>query len=614
MRKSHKFLALAMAAVTLAAPMAGCFPTPGPGGSSSSSQVSVEDGKIPIWAYAVDNGLTSQWIKDLAVQYNELPENANSKYQVIGTSGMMDATTTLAGRIRDNSTDVSIYFGCQANLKDMIVNDYLIDLSDMYEMEVDGVGNGTIAEKTHNYADLQLAWADENGNGIYGVSYGTGVSGMVFDYDWFCENGLMKVAPTTEIGAVNANGLVAAVAGDHMECTVAFGNYEVGDTILTAGKDGKYGTYDDGQATTYAEFNTLLADIMALNAYPFIFCSNTSRMAYTPTVEQATFMQELGYENVRTLMTYQGKLKDKNGTEVMDVNYQNAAEMFSKDIVKNAYLRGAKTYYDYLCGQIGTIDGEEISPDKMIHPSSYSGSQEHVEAQGNFVSAIGSYGAIAPSAFLIEGIWWEQSEARGKIDAQKNYTGNENHAFGKREFRYYLYPDTDTQISTKSVMALQDDGAGFLTRYIPAEVKQQGPAAEAEFLQECKKFLAFTLKESSLQYYTKQTGISRPFDYELTESDIAAMTPFQRATHEMCSDTEHVQMYRTGILGQMSLIRSYGKHKGTATINSVPYTSVWDAFGYTSKSYSLQDYVNASMAGYVEDYTRAYNAVANYLN
>ena len=514
MRKSHKFLALAMAAVTLTAPMASCV-LPGTGGGSSSSQISVEDGKIPIWAYAVDNGLTSQWIKDLALQYNALPENANSKYQVIGTSGMMDATTTLAGRIRDNTTDVSIYFGCQANLKDMIVNDYLIDLTDMYAMEVDGAGNGTIAQKTHNYEDLKLAWADENGNGIYGVSYGTGVSGMVFDYDWFCENGLMKLAPTTELGAVNANGTVAASVEGELVCTAAFGNYEVGDKILTAGKDGKYGTYDDGQVTTYAEFDALLADIVALNAYPFIFCSNTSRMAYTPTVESATFMQELGYENVRTLMTYQGKLKDKNGNEVMDVNYQNAAEMFSKDIVKNAYLRGAKTYYDYLCGQQG-----DSAPDKMIHPSSYSGSQEHVEAQGNFVSAIGSYGAIAQSAFLIEGIWWEQSEAREKIQAQVQYTGNENHAFGKREFRYYLYPDTETQISKKSIMALQDDGAGFLTKYIPPEVKEQGPAAEAEFLQECKKFLAFTLKEESLQYYTKQTGISRPFDYELTESDI----------------------------------------------------------------------------------------------
>ena len=606
MRKSYKFLALAMTAVTLAAPMASCVP--GGGTGSSSSQISVEEGKIPIWAYACDNGLTSQWIKDLALQYNALPENADSKYQVIGTSGTMNATTTLAQRIRDNTTDISIYFGSQADLKDMIVNDYLIDLTDMYAMEVDGVGNGTIAEKTHSYADLQLAWSDENGDGIYGVSYGTGVSGMVFDYDWFCENGLMKLAPTSELGNVNKNGTVAAIVEGELVCTVAFGNYEVGDKILTAGKDGKYGTYDDGQVTTYAEFDALLADIVALNAYPFIYCSNASRDQYCLTVQQATFMQELGYENVRTLMTYQGKLKDKNGVEVMDVNYQNAAQMFSKDIVKNAYLRGAKTYYDYLCGQQG-----DIAPDKMVHPSSYGSAQEHTEAQSNFVGAIGSYGTIPQAAFLIEGIWWEQSEAREKIQAQVPYTGDENDAFGKREFRYYLYPNTETQISKKSIMALQDDGAGFLTRYIPAEVKQQGPAAEAEFLQECKKFLAFTLKESSLQYYTKQTGISRPFDYELTAGDIAAMTPFQRNTHEMCSDAENIQMYRTTILGQMSLIRSYGKHKGTATINGVPFTNVWDAFGHSTKSYSLEEYNNKSMQGFAEDYARAYNAVANYL-
>ena len=617
MKRSHKFLALAMAATTMMAPMAGCsFGGGGGGGSSSSSQVSVDEDKIQIWAYAVDNGLTSQWIKDLAEQYNALPENADSPYQVIGDSGMTDATTTLSNALDAKTTNINIYFGCQGNLKNLIASNKLINIEDMYGWKVDGESNGTIADKTHNYSDLKLAWSDLNGNGIYGVSYGTGVSGMVFDYDWFVKNDLMKLAPTSELGNVNANGVVAAVEGSELKCTVAFGNYEVGDTILTAGKDGKYGTYDDGQVTTYEEFNTLLEDIIEIPyAYPFIY-TTSSRDAYTPTVQNAVFMQELGYENMRTYQTYKGQIKDKSGNTVMNVNYENAAGMYDLDVVKDSYYKGAEFYYNYMCGLCEDI---AYPADRSVHPSSYASTGfQHTEAQNAFVQAVTSPSTIKYSAFLIEGVWFEESEAKGAINTVHNLYKQMNdysYEFGTREFRFYLYPDTPTQISTKSVMAWQDDGAGFITNNVPAEVQEMGQEAVDAYILECKKFLAFTLKEENLAFYTKQSGVPRPYDYTLTADDIADMTPFQRAAYAISQDTENIQMYRTTILSELSLIKSYAKHKGTSkpTGADAAHSSVYSAFGHATKTYTIREYSDAMMASLKNNYQAAYLQVKDYL-
>ena len=617
MRKSHKFLAIALAALTMSAPLAGCGGGggTGDGGASSSSEYStvVDENKIQIYAYAVENGLTSQWIKDLAEQYNNLPENANSKYEVIGESGSMDATTTLRDRLQADATEVNIYFGCQGNLKNLIASNLLINIEDMYEMKVDGPSKGTIKEKTHNYEDLKLAWSDLNGNGIYGVSYGTGVSGMVFDYDFFLKHGLMYLESSEKLGDVNdqAGKTVCSVSGDNLVCDVAFGNYEVGDKILTPGRDLKYGTYDDGQANTYEEFNDVLFRALSVNyTHGFIYTTK-SRNAYLPSPQKAVLMQEMGYENYRTYATFNGDIVDKDGT-TNSYNYANGADIFDNAVVQRASLLSNTFYHDYLCGLVGDLNGKPVASDKMVHPASYANSDlQHTSAQDKFVSSFSAQSSIKNAAFLIEGVWFEQSEARGTIDSFSGIYGEE-YAFGNREFRYYLYPATETQVSTKSVMALQDDGAGFITNNVPKKVQAQGQAAIDEYIAECKKFLAFTLKEESLAYYTKQSGIPRPFDYTITDADLAKMSPFQRTTYEICHDTENIQMFRTTILGEVSLIRSYGDLSGVAKlgVNETSYSTVFEAFGHAAKTYTIADYTTSMLASLKANYSAAYGKVS----
>lgn len=611
MKKSFKFLAVAMAAASMAAPMAAC----NIGGTATQS---VDESKTQIYAYAVNNGLGYKWMEHFAEEFNKLP--GNEAYQVVPQTGDMDLTTTLSNRLSAKSTEVNIYFGCQSALKNMILENKLIDLTSVYNSKVDGDSNGTIADKTHNYAQVKQAWSDLNGNGIYGVPYGTGVSGMVFDFDWFLENDLLNFASADDLDEVNdqAGKTVCRVDGDRLKVTVEFGNYLTGDYVLTKGRDGKYGTYDDGQVTYVSEFESLLQDIMAIdNTHPFLYCTK-SFAAYTPTLPSAAMMQEMGYDNYIAYNNFDGELKNKDGSVEMTLTPATGTQAFQSNIVRAGLTRSAEVAKEYIWGQIGSINGQSYSASQMVHGASLNTtSLSHTDAQDKFVSARFNPESIKVGAFLIEGVWFEGSEALGTINALSEQPGRGQYAYGTRRFRYYLTPWTTTQISDKTVMALQDDGSGVILNNVPQKVKDQGQAAVDAYLEKCKEFLAFTLKNENLAYYTETMGIPRPYDYTVDKSKLP--TPFTVATYEMCADTENIQMYRTGVVGQSSLIRSYGAFTlETGNIEkdgTVASYSLLNAFKSTveSKRLTVAEYVNACMTNGPAQYTTAYNKVKDYI-
>ena len=60
--------------------------------------------------------------------------------------------------------------------------------------------------------------------------------------------------------------------------------------------------------------------------------------------------QTLGYENTRVFTAFDGALKDAQGNKVIDVNWQNADEMWDLDIVKNAYNQAAEFFDKTIMG------------------------------------------------------------------------------------------------------------------------------------------------------------------------------------------------------------------------------------------------------------------------
>ena len=119
------------------------------------------------------------------------------------------------------------------------------------------------------------------------------IVGMVFDYKTFVENGWLNYASEDDKAALSTQGITYTENNGVLYFASATGkvNYAVGDVLLTAGKDGKYGTYDDGQPTTMAEFDDMLGNIAYGNKKAKTFLYSGLNDNYTSWVMQEVMAQ-----------------------------------------------------------------------------------------------------------------------------------------------------------------------------------------------------------------------------------------------------------------------------------------------------------------------------------
>ena len=158
------------------------------------------------------------------------------------------------------------YISCVADFHQEIYKGNLEDLSDILEMKVDG-DDRTIASKVTNL-DLWKKVASKDGEGIYMLPYEDSVLGFIYDHGKFVEMGLLYKATNDSATktALKNQKITFTESGTELifKSSENRTNYKEGDVILRAGKDGKYGTYDDGQPITIDEWNKMFS---LLDAY-----------------------------------------------------------------------------------------------------------------------------------------------------------------------------------------------------------------------------------------------------------------------------------------------------------------------------------------------------------
>lgn len=592
-KKFTKFSALALGALVMSSTVVAC---------GKQQIVSTGDkNKIQIYAYAVENGMGHEWLAGLAEQWNA----TQTEYEVLAMSGQT-AVSTLSTQLAAGATQVNLYFGSQTDIAGMIEQGQLIDLTSVYETKVDGANGGTIKEKTFNYDIYKDAFSKlADGSGIYAVPYGIGMSGLVFDYKFFLDNDYLSYAKVSDKSAIEEQGGSVSILGNKLVASSAFGNYKQDDVILTAGKDGKYGTYDDGQAITTEEYYDMLKKILDDGNYGYLYTTK-SAFAYLPVINEAIMAQSMGYENYVNFTKLSGTIKAKDGTVQAEFNETNGKNAYTTDVVRNAYTDAATFVRNNIGGLVGNIKGTNYDPSKVINPSSYKTTGfSHLDAQDLFVSEFSIDQGIKQTAFLVEGVWWEGMEAKGTLSGLSKYsTADDPRGYGQREYRYYLFPTTSTQVSAtdKSVLACQDDGVGFILNNVSKKAQNAGKSEE--FIEKCREFMAYTLSDTALEYYTKSTGNPRAFDYTLSPSVYNGLTPFQKNCWEITHDIEHVDVLFPGVLEAMSGVRSIGGLTDWTTQNG-NYSSCHSAFLGTSPM-TVSDYVTSVLARVAEKYDGYY--------
>jgi hypothetical protein len=171
-------------------------------------------------------------------------------------------------------------------------------------------------------------------------------------------------------------------------------------------------------------------------------------------------------------------------------------------------------------------------------PNNYQLIATHTGAQNTFVR--NGIEHNKPVAMIIEGSWWE-NEARTYFNSNES-NGDAGRGFGKRDYRYMLTPDFEDGVgpfgtNKGTAMGLSEISSVLVTKQ-----------TDANKLAAIKDFIAFTLKEENLRKYTVNTGVIRPYIYNLTEADRALMTPFANNNWDLYKDTENIALVSSTLI------------------------------------------------------------------
>ena len=504
-----------------------------------------DESKTQIFVNVFNGGLGDEWMQDLIKQFND----NNTEYQAVIRPRKFTAAEVVDD-VSDGETYADVYFATGVNYQEGIYRDYFEDLSDVFNMEPDA-GKGTVKQNMIDYESWHKM-ASKYGNGDYIFPNAETIYGMNFDYELFVENEWLAYADSTDASALTAQGITFNTENGVLKFVSATGkvNYKAGDIILKAGKDGKFGTYDDGQPTTIEEFDAMLESIVNGNKqmYSFIYTGQYSN--YFNDMLSAIYGQYIGMDQFKTLFTF-----DSEGEQILmhdgtskAITLNNGYDIYESEAVYQS-LAFFKKYMT------------SATVDKDSEGQSFN----HTSAQNNFLYG---YTKDKPAAILCEGNWWE-NEAKATF----NNLAREDveRGWGKREYRMFVYPYIEGQATDADKTVI---GGGDLQGVVV--VKQKDKAK----LQKIKEFLLLSAKQANLKKFTQFTGCTKLFNYDMTEEELSPLTPYARNCWEMRQDKEHIEIAYSRIYeaanpfiftskgdypldGYMAL---YRENKGTYTI------------------------------------------------
>lgn len=564
MKKICRVLAVAMALTTCGGVMTGCTG----GAGSKKNEIIVEPFS--------GSGFGIQWLKDLAKDW--MAENPDYTVRVKENSTYLSGTQL--AQIEAGTTSTDVYFGGYPNYSSGFYKGYFEDLTDMLTMKPDGEGGLTVQEKIVNFENWQkvagkVSYDEATGefshSGCYMLPHSTTLSGLVYDHDEFLKNGWLTYAENTaEVkAALTAQGIAFEEAGSGLLFKSATGlvNYEEGDDILTAGKDGKYGTYDDGQPQTMAEFDEMVKAIVAKNKIPFVYSTEDE---YVTELANAYVVQYAGMDAYDALTAF-----DSNGKEI---TLQDGSSVVID--WNNGYLAQSMD---------GIDDAVSFIYNNFLKNSNYFTTGNGVQdAQDKFIA--GGIGTSDYVAMIMEGNWFELEASETLKAAAKR---NPQKGYGKVDYRMMLMPDIEGQ------KGIDGNGHGTVFPAVEAGAIAIRTQKYPEKLEAIKSFVLYTLTDKALSETTKDTGLVRGYKYDLTAEQFAAMTPYQKTCYQIYQDTENIKV----ITPTTDMLRApfpYAAIGYTSDVGMLPCRGVQSILNSLKSGKSVADVVEGIATNYNE--------------
>ncbi len=489
-----------------------------------------------------DGGYGTDWIKEAAKSFNEA--NSDSSYKVQIKAEKMDISTVrnyCEQGLNINRGECAYYVGTnRAEMRKGISQGVFADLSDMLTESPDNNGV-TLKDKIRDYDTWQKAMSAADGTGLYSLPYSDSVIGFIFNYDQFVESGYLEKVSASDSSALNAlkaQGIDYKVENNQVIFKSYSGSnqyilYKEGDIITSCGRDGIYGTYDDGQPNTIAEWDSMIKTIASDSIRPLIF-TGTYSYSYSIAAFYSIIADVAGVEALETLFSSNSNGKEiqmKDGTTKV-ITPENGYEAYN--------IKGIEEALEFLYTYMNV---DTTRDNNYLHPAAYLESgYSHKQAQSSYLyaQATGGTATNPESAMLYDGTWWE-NEARPSFNELEKANYKE-YAFGKQDYRYMMYPHYDAT-SEGSIFSAY----GSEAIVVPSKLDND-PVKSDEKLAVIKDFILYATSDEVLQNFTVETSCVQPYNYDIPADKFAQMTPFAKSYWAMYADKENVTFVRPGIL------------------------------------------------------------------
>lgn len=509
MRKIFKSFAMVALAAIMVGPMVACGDNSGRGPQIEK----VDNTKTQLNISNFDGGFGTEWLYQAKARFEKMYENTRFETDKMGVQVHIDPNKDQGHHIIDSikDSDTDVYFTQGVNYYDFVNKGYFADITDIVTEDLAKYGEtGTIEDKFDDYSKDYF-----NANGkYYGIPHYSCYNGIVFDVDLFEAKKFYFAADMT----VDANTTKYNTARNNGNNGFIYDKTDV----RSNGPDGKPNTADDGLPATYEEFFLLCDYITGGGCVPIIW-TGKYRNDYVKDFVKSLAIDYEGVEQGQMYYSFSGTAThlvesiDANGNvtlaEPTEINAQNGYQMYT-----SAGRYYAMKFYQTLTSKISWLHGDCFNENRY-----------HTDAQDDFLRSKPK--GEAPVAMLLEGSHWVNEASSTFEYVAANY--GEEYSKNNRNLGMMPMPKATTaQIGEDYTILDATNSLGFINAN-----------CSAVELDVAKKFLQFVHTDESLREFTRVTGTVKNLEYELEESDTAALSGWGKQLWETKANRKTVYGY-----------------------------------------------------------------------
>lgn len=433
-----------------------------------------------IYMSVYSGGFGSEWARKAATAFN----NSQTDYFVSILPDNKDDLSTIQSKIESKTTQADVFMAAN-DIEEMANRGLLMDVSDLYT-ETDANGK-TLKDHIIDFKDWEYS-LKYNGK-YYGIPHNDELISAVYDHELFASKGWLMTDD---------------------------------DGNLTAGKDGKTGTYDDGLPISMSDWDDMVGNILSDGVMPYVYSGKFS--FYTNYFMLNIWAQYTGAENFKLNYTFDGDFYSVETGNTTTITTENGYLLASLD-------GGRRPAYEFAY--------KTLNDKRLVHPKSFL-SSTHTDAQNYFVLGYKEASGNPRSAILFDGIWW-QNEARpifNALEEEKEY----NYAYGKHDYRLLLAPNAE------GGYGVDGNGKGSVVTTLGNCVVFAQKTTDTKKEAAVKAWMRYLYSDECSRMYTTTCGGVRPYKYSLTADEYASLNPFVKSVWDVYSDYENIKIVRVPLL------------------------------------------------------------------